>query len=78
MTTEVENTQPLQADEYLNMKAASRVLGASRQWLTALANEGGVPGVVVHGGFRLFERGVFEPWAAEQRAKRKRPPLTKK
>lgn len=62
---------------YLNMTAASALLGVSRQWLNRLASGGGVPGAVVHGGYRLFDRAAFEPWAAAERARRKRR-LTKK
>ena len=69
--------QQNQPPEYLNMTAASALAGVSRQWMQQLLKAGGVPGVVDHGGFRLFERAAFAPWAEAFRQNRKRP-LTKK
>ena len=62
-----------QCSEFLNVTAAAARAGVSRQWFSELVAQGSaIPGMVNHGGFRLFERAAFEPWAASVKARQKR------
>ena len=65
--------QDIQQVDYIRIQDACGLAGVSRQWLLRLVKAGGVPGAAVVAGYHLFDRAAFAPWAAEQRAKRKRP-----
>jgi hypothetical protein len=62
----------IQDDDKIGMSAAAKLRKVTRQYLARLVTAGEVPGVSLVAGRYLFSRAVYEPWAKEQVAIKKK------